>query len=592
LAVQEAATLLRLRHPRLLRAYDGWVEAGPGAWSNALCMATEYCDGGTLEDILEAHAQRNLGGLPPADAVALGEQLAEGLAALHAMHMLHRDIKPGNIFLRRGRIHTTENARGSPVRSAHQIGGGGTPGAPFTAAAAANTPSRSWDLVLGDLGIARQLEHTNALASTRVGTPLYFSPEVVAGSCYDAKSDVWAAGVVLYELVTGDRPFRAPHEAALMASIMHADPVPELRRVGASRGYPPRVLDAIAACLDKCPQNRPTAADLQRQFKTAAATLAQAVVGAAAAAAVGPVGGPINATPQAVVVSAAAAAAAAGGGGGGGSPIPYPHMAPPVAAVAPPPVAVAFIPAPAAAVPPAGALAPSSQKIGHDVPPPPAPVIAVGVPGAKDGRSGSPVAAGMRPNAVVPNAATAEPPARLRALLAVLAEHHGQMESLLWGAAAASPTSAADAARLRQITGVEGAAPLFALLLAGAQSGALDAQAAAALAPGPAAPGAVGAAADGGAAAALKPPVGSSRLRRTALRQWAAEAAQRDDPTWRRPPQFALEALAEWRVRLALAAVAPTESAARRLMSSSSSASALTAEAAQLALRVIWPSNA
>ena len=112
---------------------------------------------------------------PPSIIVSVisAAQVAEGLAHLHSLRVLHRDVKASNIFL---------NEKGT--------------------------------VVIGDLGLGRSLAGSAAFATTRgIGTPLYASPEQVQEAPYDAKSDIWAFGCLLHELLAGAPPFSAANQA-------------------------------------------------------------------------------------------------------------------------------------------------------------------------------------------------------------------------------------------------------------------------------------------------------------------------------------------------------------------------------------------
>ena len=109
-----------------------------------------------------------------------------------------------------------------------------------------------FDLVLGDLGISKVLEGTQNFAQTCIGTPYYMSPELFKNKPYNHKSDVWALGCILYELMTRRFPFRAGNYAALIVKIMTAtcvfralslpvSPCPSRCRLALSRALSPRI---------------------------------------------------------------------------------------------------------------------------------------------------------------------------------------------------------------------------------------------------------------------------------------------------------------------------------------------------------------
>ena len=133
------------------------------------------------------------------------------LEFVHAKRVLHRDIKTSNVFL------TNRNL-----------------------------------VKLGDFGIARQMDDTSDFAQTCVGTPYYLSPELIEGRPYNHLSDVWALGVLLFQMVTFRYPFEAPTLPALALKIVACEygALPE--------GTPPDLKELIATLLARSQQTRPT----------------------------------------------------------------------------------------------------------------------------------------------------------------------------------------------------------------------------------------------------------------------------------------------------------------------------------------------
>ena len=165
-----------LDHPGIVRYHEHFVH------EDQLCVVMHYCEGGDLRHLI---VQRNDKPMPEAEIWKYVSQAAQGVAHLHSLKVLHRDLKSSNFFLRHG------------------------------------------DLLVGDLGCSRLLDATNGLASTMVGTPYYLSPELCNNEPYDAKSDVWALGVVAYELLTcGKYPYTANNQAALIMRMWAWLPMP------------------------------------------------------------------------------------------------------------------------------------------------------------------------------------------------------------------------------------------------------------------------------------------------------------------------------------------------------------------------------
>jgi serine/threonine-protein kinase len=153
---REARAAAALHHPNVVTVYDSF------AWRNEPYIALEYVDGLDLRDVL-----KRVGRVPPRIAGLVALEVARGLEAIHARGTVHRDLKPANILL-----------------------------------------SRAGEVKIADFGIA--LEPTEpALTRTGVvlGTPPYMAPEQLMGERLDPRGDLFSLGVVLYEMLTGERPF-------------------------------------------------------------------------------------------------------------------------------------------------------------------------------------------------------------------------------------------------------------------------------------------------------------------------------------------------------------------------------------------------
>ncbi len=152
----------------------------------------EYIDGETLQARLD-----RMGPLEPHEAVRLGRQIALGLAAAHATGVIHRDIKPANILLEKG----------DPAR-----------------------------VKISDFGIARTADDASLTQSGIImGTPLYMSPEQANGDPVDHRADLFSLGSVLYTMVSGRPPFRAPNTMAVLGRVVYDKPR-SLREVNPSVG--------------------------------------------------------------------------------------------------------------------------------------------------------------------------------------------------------------------------------------------------------------------------------------------------------------------------------------------------------------------
>jgi formylglycine-generating enzyme required for sulfatase activity/dienelactone hydrolase len=243
--VREARAASALHHPNIVTVYDvDRVEVGGMAVD---LIAMELVEGEPLDRRLLA------GALPLAEALDLAEQLAAGLAAAHEAGLVHRDIKPGNLIVdASGRLRVLDFGLAKP--------------------APANARDLEGPTVAGALTVA----------GTLVGTPSYMSPEQVEGRPLDARSDVFAAGVVLYELITGRRPFDGPSQVATLLAVVRDTP-PPLATV--QPAVPRQVARIVDRCLAKDAAGRyPSGVELRRDLvacRTALHPPAAATLGAA-----------------------------------------------------------------------------------------------------------------------------------------------------------------------------------------------------------------------------------------------------------------------------------------------------------------------
>jgi eukaryotic-like serine/threonine-protein kinase len=202
----EARAASALDHPNIGTVY----EIGRSADGRPF-IAMAYLEGVTVRDRLAG------GPLPVDEAVAIAAQVADGLAAAHASGIVHRDIKPENLII----------AGDGRVR-------------------------------ILDFGIARMAAGTLTVGGGTAGTVSYMSPEQTRGDPVDGRADTWALGVVLYEMLTGERPFRGDAHAAVIHGIRHDSPDPVTAR---RPDVPAAVAAAVARCLEKDPERRFAAAE-------------------------------------------------------------------------------------------------------------------------------------------------------------------------------------------------------------------------------------------------------------------------------------------------------------------------------------------
>ena len=231
---QEARAASAISHPNLLTVFD------IGEQDGVPYLVTELLEGETLRSRLER------GPLAAARAIDLTAQWARGLAAAHERGIVHRDLKPENLFLTRdGHAKILDfglakvTAPPSPAEAATQVGGFPAP------AGGAPLPVTEPGLVFG--------------------TVAYMSPEQVRGQPADARSDLFALGVVLVETLTGRPPFRRDSAAETMAAILKEEP-PRLHTSGVQ--VPPALERIVRRLLAKAPAERyPTARALLADFE-------------------------------------------------------------------------------------------------------------------------------------------------------------------------------------------------------------------------------------------------------------------------------------------------------------------------------------
>ncbi len=217
---REGRAYAQLRHQAVVAVHD-LVEK-----EEALYLVTDFVDGADLNRILAKG-----GPLPPACVAVIGARVAEALDYVHFSKLLHRDVKPANVMV-----------------------------------------SRDGEVKLMDFGIAKdQTAADLTKVGMLVGSPSYLAPEVLAGELADSKSDVWALGVTLYELASGEKPFKGTDAEELFAAIRRGA-FPRLRSI--VPGFPRRLAKAIERCLQRRPRTRwRDAGELARALETCAAKL-------------------------------------------------------------------------------------------------------------------------------------------------------------------------------------------------------------------------------------------------------------------------------------------------------------------------------
>ena len=236
---REARAVSSLNHPHICHLYD------IGSQDGTSFLVMEYLEGESLADRLRK------GAMSLKQALEVGIQIAEALAAAHRAGILHRDLKPGNVMLTAGGAKLLDFglAKTTPALSGSVAAVSGiTPSTPTMTIAELSSPAKP---------LTRQ--------GTVVGTFQYMAPEVLQGSEADARSDIFSLGCVLYEMVTGRRAFEGKSQLSVLTAILEKDPEPLCQVQPAS----PAALDhVVKTCLEKNPEERfQTAQDVKLQLK-------------------------------------------------------------------------------------------------------------------------------------------------------------------------------------------------------------------------------------------------------------------------------------------------------------------------------------
>ncbi|WP_141693352.1 protein kinase, partial [Curtobacterium sp. UCD-KPL2560] len=200
--IQEARSAARLSHPNLVGVYD------QGAEDDTAYIVMEYIPGITLRDLLQEHHA-----LTPEQATDILRAVLAGLASAHRAGIVHRDLKPENVLL-------ADDGR----------------------------------IKLGDFGLARATTANTATGAALLGTIAYLSPELVTRGSADSRSDIYALGIMLYEMLTGEQPYKG--DQPMQIAYQHAnDTVPAPS--ASTPGIPPELDDLVAWSTARDPEDRP-----------------------------------------------------------------------------------------------------------------------------------------------------------------------------------------------------------------------------------------------------------------------------------------------------------------------------------------------
>ncbi|MCH2108437.1 MAG: serine/threonine protein kinase [Polyangiaceae bacterium] len=212
----EALAVAKVKHPNIVEVYDVSAESDPERY-----LVVEYISGETLREELNEY-----GALPPEVAIAIGLKLCAALAHAHEQGVIHRDLKPENVLVSLKNLHPE-------------------------AAGASRETAR---VKLADFGIAKLLDAQGVTHTGEVlGSPAYMAPEQIECDEIDVRADVFALGVLLYELMLGQVPFAGNNPAQILRRVLEGSYTPPLRvdaRIGA------RYAGIIEKCLRQEPAER------------------------------------------------------------------------------------------------------------------------------------------------------------------------------------------------------------------------------------------------------------------------------------------------------------------------------------------------
>jgi len=220
--VQEARSAARLAHPNVVNVFD------QGQDSDMAYLVMEYLPGITLRDLLQDY-----GKLTPEQTLDIMEAVLSGLAAAHKAGIVHRDLKPENVLL-------ADDGR----------------------------------IKIGDFGLARAVSNNTGTGQALLGTIAYLSPELVTRGVADARSDIYALGIMMYEMLTGQQPFQG--EQPMQIAYQHANdtvPAPSAK----NPDVPPQLDELVRWATEREPDDRPRDArvmleklfEVERQLRSA-----------------------------------------------------------------------------------------------------------------------------------------------------------------------------------------------------------------------------------------------------------------------------------------------------------------------------------
>lgn len=240
---REARVISQLQHPNICVLHDVGSEDGIDFF------VMEFLEGESLADRLKK------GPLPTPELLRIAIELADALEKAHRAGVVHRDIKPGNVMLTKAGAKLLDFGLAKPSPTAMAAGSGSGKSVSVFAALTQTSPAPSPASPV-------------SVAGSVIGTVQYMSPEQIQGMEADARSDIFAFGVMLFEMATGKRAFEGKTQASIVGQILAVDP-PSATQLQPST--PPALARLIQICLEKDPDERvQTAHDLKLQLQAIA----------------------------------------------------------------------------------------------------------------------------------------------------------------------------------------------------------------------------------------------------------------------------------------------------------------------------------
>jgi len=270
-ALCEALCLASLQHPQIISLVSAYIAPAGAA------LLIEWGVFGDLDRYLRAARTLSAPALSEQCVIRCIAQLALALSNLHENRILHRDLKSPNVFLaldnhyavsRKGRMGRRRseillsslpemNMQQLSQEACQESNKASDEGEAVHPSDKAHAILVNSSLKIGDFGTAHTLTNSEDQAKTQIGTPYYLSPEICEGKSYGTESDIWALGIIAYELMTFNRPFVGTNIAALVYQILNKPP-PEIPE----DLYSKRLRKLAKQMLSKNPSKRPTAAEI------------------------------------------------------------------------------------------------------------------------------------------------------------------------------------------------------------------------------------------------------------------------------------------------------------------------------------------